>query len=297
MNKLFVTLLGASTAALVLAIGCGTWLFLESWEEGKKLERQNRELLASLEASRIRLENFCEYPAEALCNVETPQGNLSDVMGNMAVPAPQNAPVPEPQPLRSEVPAEKTDSAAPAPSAPVPSPAPLPTVQSLPASVTSDTASAPSRPEPVQKEAESASGTGSEQSATPEVPAPAPEPAKVSPTAAPEKEQPQDISPEKQAKKTWISLETAQNGMKLRIAGAGSSLTAQGRLLQDPLRYDVTLNGLWKIYNKKPETGLVRGLQIRFDGNNTLLSFSLSAQPEHCSVEQEDPRTIAISIR
>ena len=124
MNKLFIALVGTSVTALVLAIGCGSWLFLKSWEEGKKLERQNQELKASLEASRIRIENFCEYPAEALCNIEEPRGSVSGAMSGI----PHLAPVPEPQNATTNaetVPASATKNTA-APEAPLSSLAPLP---------------------------------------------------------------------------------------------------------------------------------------------------------------------------
>ena len=86
MNKLLTTLIAASLAALLLAVGCGAWLFWQSWEEGRRLERENRELMASLEASRIRLDNFCEYPMDALCDVDGNRGTVSEAMGSLPEP-------------------------------------------------------------------------------------------------------------------------------------------------------------------------------------------------------------------
>ena len=57
MNRLTLLITGSLTA-LILAGCSGLWLLWQSWETGRELEQKNYELLASLEASRIRLENF-----------------------------------------------------------------------------------------------------------------------------------------------------------------------------------------------------------------------------------------------
>ncbi len=328
MNKLFLSLLGASIAALVLAIGCGTWLFLQSWEEGKRLERQNRELLASLEASRVRLENFCEYPVEALCNLEEPRGTVSSVMGGMenAVPLPEpSLPAPENIPHQENV----TPSSVSTPSSgmsrdegkasPPPSPAAQTAVTPSPQGV--------STPLPIPAGTEKQEEASNDTNMTAERPAASTEyvgkitwledqdaeDAEDAPTAAAAANAPDapatvdapnapatataPATADELPKKTWITLETDRVAMTLRIAGEGTSLEARGELLQDPLRYEVTLKGAWKIYNRHPSTKLVKDLQIRPSGENTLLVFELNDQPGQCEVTQEDPRTIAVTIR
>ncbi len=74
MNKIPV-ILASACAFLLMAAGAGlVFMLWQSWEDGRHLEKQNRELQASLEASRIRIENYCEYPAEALCPVDSTAG-------------------------------------------------------------------------------------------------------------------------------------------------------------------------------------------------------------------------------
>lgn len=54
-------------------------------EESRALERHNRELQASLEASRIRVSNFCEYPQDVLCRVDERSGLVAGAMpGDLA---------------------------------------------------------------------------------------------------------------------------------------------------------------------------------------------------------------------
>lgn len=80
MNKPFQYLIIGSIAALLCAIVGALWLVWHSLQESRTLERQNRELQASLEASRIRVENFCEYPADVLCKVDGRTGSVAGVM-------------------------------------------------------------------------------------------------------------------------------------------------------------------------------------------------------------------------
>ena len=308
MNKLFLSLLSASILALVLAIGCGAWLFLQSWEEGKRLERQNRELQASLEASRIRLENFCEYPVEALCNLEEPYGSVSSVMGGME----NSAPLPEPS---LPVPTAAADIH---PATEFSAPLAVPVGENPPAH--SDPAPLQEKTEPLKTEAPAATAPDSSKPLSPAAPLPqtpgmketeelmmqeagsisSATPSKSAPAAIAETvttaDKPQNVPPTL-PKKTWITLNTDRKAMTLRIAGEGDSLEARGELLQNPLRYEVTLKGSWKVYNRHPSTRLVKGLKIQPSGENTLLVFDLNGTPRSCNVTQEDPRTIAISIR
>ena len=85
--------------------------------------------------------------------------------------------------------------------------------------------------------------------------------------------------------------------MVLRIAGEGPALTAEGRLLRDPLRYEVTMPGRWKVYDKPPDNSLIKEMRIVSKDDDTILTFPLAGEPQHCEVRQEDPRTIAIVIR
>lgn len=80
MNKPFQYLIAGSAAALLCAIAGAMWLVWHSLEESRALERKNRELQASLEASRIRVENFCEYPADVLCKVDPRTGSMAEMM-------------------------------------------------------------------------------------------------------------------------------------------------------------------------------------------------------------------------
>lgn len=83
MKPNFQHLIAASVVALVLALGGILWLVWQSFDESHELERQNRELRASLEASRIRVENFCEYPTDALCKVDEKAGSVSSAMNSL----------------------------------------------------------------------------------------------------------------------------------------------------------------------------------------------------------------------
>ncbi len=100
MSKGIVVLASASVALLAAAAGIVLLLLWQSWEDGRRMEQKNRELQASLEASRIRVENFCEYPMEALCPVDTPGGKHSSVLPPEGVPAPP-APAPDPLPRQA----------------------------------------------------------------------------------------------------------------------------------------------------------------------------------------------------
>ena len=299
MNKLFITLVGISVTALVLAVGCGSWLFLQSWEEGKRLERQNEELKASLEASRIRIENFCEYPAEALCNVDDqPGGSVSGAMADIAHLT-RNLPVS----------AEKNDN------------------RTNDASTTSSQASHAntSRTELTRLEAEEPPASAVNP-VIGKADITSPEPHKTAEGATPPSEKEKDIITEtpsagevlsesrqtasadtpsiktaavsdKRLKKTWASLARTKDSMVLRIAGEGPALTAEGRLLRDPLRYEVTMPGRWRVYDKHPDNSLIKEMRIVSKDDDTILTFPLAGEPQHCEVRQEDPRTIAIVIR
>jgi len=85
MNKIYQYLLPVSLSALVCALLGGGWLVWETVEESRALERHNRELQASLEASRIRVSNFCEYPQDVLCRVDERSGLVAGAMpGDLA---------------------------------------------------------------------------------------------------------------------------------------------------------------------------------------------------------------------
>ncbi|WP_446424048.1 hypothetical protein [Mailhella sp.] len=83
MNRPFQYLIIGSIAALLCAIVGAMWLVWHSLQESRTLERQNRELQASLEASRIRVENFCEYPSDVLCKVDVRTGSVAGVMDGL----------------------------------------------------------------------------------------------------------------------------------------------------------------------------------------------------------------------
>lgn len=295
MNKLFLSLLGTSIVALVLAIVCGAWLFLQSWEDGRRLERQNRELQASLEASRVRLENFCEYPVEALCNLDEPAGTVSSVMGGIEDLAPF---LPEPATSLNRQPENDVPSAQ--QTAEEQRPVEPAAAQTATADEErSDSDSLPSAGDPssdtAKKQPQKKNGNMDSASSTDSVP----DTRKANDSGI---EQGRNPSGERSAmtvspKKTWSTLNLHNESMTLRIAGEGKSLIARGKLLQDPPRYVVTMQGAWKVSNRHPSTTLVKNLQIFPSEGNTLLVFELSGQPEHCSVEQEDARTIAVSIR
>jgi len=85
MNKIYQYLLPVSLSALVCALLGGGWLVWETVEESRALARHNRELQASLEASRIRVSNFCEYPQDVLCRVDERSGLVAGAMpGDLA---------------------------------------------------------------------------------------------------------------------------------------------------------------------------------------------------------------------
>ena len=71
----------------------------------------------------------------------------------------------------------------------------------------------------------------------------------------------------------------------------------EGSLLHDPLRYEVTMHGRWRIYDKHPDNSLIKEMRIASKDDDTILTFPLAGKPEHCEVRQDDPRTIAIVIR
>ncbi len=298
MNRLFITLVGASVTALVLAVGCGSWLFPKSWEEGKRLERQNQELKASLEASRIRIENFCDYPAEALCNIdEQPQKSVSGAMADIAYltpPSPamsdgSSAPQPEPAASLQPKPAETKALQPPAqaPEGPVSAAGPEAREESG-----EPAASEESRTAADEKKA-------SEEKKTAAAPSPA------SDTVLAENGRNASSTPSATAasasdsrlKKTWSSLTKGKHSMELRIAGEGTKLTAEGSLQHDPLRYEVIMPGRWRVYDKHPDNELIREMKISSGKDNTVITFPLLREPEHCEVTQQDPRTIAIIIR
>lgn len=248
MNKILVRLVAASLAVLLLAAGCGLWLLWQSWEDGRRLELQNRELQASLEASRIRLDNFCEYPSEAICRVERNSGSVGSAMNGTLIPPMPSEPA---APLPSNGLEDSSSKAGPAAQE-----------------------AGPARPE--KKETEE-----TEVCLRPETPSPGPaEQAGQHPSG-----------------KTWTTLEQDRGGIRLRIAGAGESLTAHGELREEPLRYEVTFSGLWNIRPRQPESALISGMRQEYRSGNTLLIFLLSGRPEHSEVRQEDPRTISVSIR
>ena len=265
MNRIFITLVGASVAALVLAVACGSWLFFQSWEEGKRLERQNRELRASLEASRIRLENFCDYPAEALCDVDAPKGSVSGAMSGLTASS-------LPEPARKAAEDKKNAGDSPKSSTLTPPAPENQTPSSAKAAEAQDNAPKPAAPANAAPPAKSA-------------------PANVS------ADSPSSAAAPARAKKTWTSMDLKKDSMQLDIAGEGTSLTAEGQLLSDPLRYEVTMQGLWNVSNRHPQTTLIKDMQSDVRNGNTVLTFPLNEKPGECAVTQKDGRTISIVIR
>ena len=245
-------------------------------------ERQNQQLKASLEASRIRIENFCEYPAEALRNIEEPRGSVSGAMSGVTHLTP-DIPEPENTKISAEAP-EKDDVSHPALSA-----------------------SGALSPGEQEKAAPTAKGPyvdAEKEIREPAVDSPdTPRTAGHVPSAAslPSSTDPQPSSEtpnsDRRAKKTWTALNRTKSSMELRIAGEGPSLTAEGRLLSEPLRYEVTLHGRWKINNKRPENELIKSMRTFFRNDDTVIAFSLASKPETCEVRQEDSRTVAVVIR
>ncbi|MBR3880811.1 MAG: hypothetical protein IKJ34_04370 [Mailhella sp.] len=109
MNKTFHYLIAGSMAALLCAGGGGLWLVWQSIAQNHSLEQKNRELQASLEASRIRIENFCEYPVEALCRIDEKTGSVVSAMSGFSLsPASTAAEV---QPATASLAEEKPGSA------------------------------------------------------------------------------------------------------------------------------------------------------------------------------------------
>ena len=279
MNRIFITLVGASVAALVLAVACGSWLFFQSWEDGKRLERQNRELRASLEASRIRLENFCDYPAEALCDVDAPKGSVSGAMSGLTASS-----LPEPAPQATEDKKNAGESSKPSTLTP-----PAPEKQ------TPSSARAAEAQDNTPKAAAPKTASTAAADQTPAAPAnPAPR-AKSAPGNL-SADAPRYAAPSARAKKTWTSMELKKDSMQLDIAGEGSSLTAEGQLLSDPLRYEVTMQGLWNVSNRHPQTTLIKDMQSDVRNGNTVLTFPLSEKPGECNVVQRNRRTISTVI-
>lgn len=313
MNKLLVTLIAASLSALLLAAGCGAWLFWQSWEEGKRLERQNRELRASLEASRIRLDNFCEYPMEALCDVDGPHGTVSDAMASLPEPAaPQMLPAAEqPAPAASSAkdttppPADAGLQEKSAASGTAPAEEPAPQEKALSPAKTVQKNGAHSSP--VQSPASDIAVPSSPDSTAPKkAPDSSEEEKKVSEPRAAEIVPPSDKNAGKSSeannedaapKKTWTTVERRAGSLLFRIAGAGPSLTGQGIVHEQPLRCEVTLPGLWNIAPRKVNTSLVQGMETSFRNGDTVLTFPLAQRPTLCEVKQEDARTIAIRLQ
>lgn len=143
MNKTFHYLIAGSVAALLCAGGGGLWLVWQSIEQSHALERQNRELQASLEASRIRVENFCEYPVEALCRIDEKTGSVASAMADLVAPAPSA--------LSETVDAPR---ALPSPVTPEPLPSVLPTAEK---SGESSDVTAPAESQQSEKKSETSS--------------------------------------------------------------------------------------------------------------------------------------------
>ena len=319
MNKLLVTLIAASLSALLLAVGCGAWLFWQSWEEGKRLERQNRELQASLEASRIRLDNFCEYPMEALCDVDGPRGTVSDAMAPLPAPAtPQVFPAagrPAEQPVPAASSAKKKtlppadagpqqESAAsgktPAEESAPPLRAALPSAAEAQKNGTQARNGRPAPSVPAS-DADATPSSDKTKKAPDSSEAPKVPDTEAAEIAPPSGKSTGEISEEKAAdatpKKTWTTVERRAGSLTFRIAGAGPSLTGQGAVHEQPLRCEVTLPGLWNIAPRKVNTSLVQGMDTAFRNGDTVLTFPLAERPTLCEVSQEDARTIAIRLQ
>jgi len=340
-------LLASACASLLLA--AGGWLVFQlwqSWEDGRQLERQNRELQASLEASRIRIENYCEYPMEALCPVDSTAGRQAahpSLAGEAALPEPPPAPrqegVGNAAPLPVTAPAQGRDAAA-APGRNMP--------KAEEGKNSGEAAAAKAQPE-VQAEqkgqpaverqpspAHQAAGqepapSGQGAAAAPAqkssalsgieitgnaiaagvaslARAPLPDAASLSKGSAAAQEseplpsvekEPLDVQeqapPPKQLRKTWTSLETRGNLLIVHIAGEGTELHASGML--EGRRYEVTLEGLWKLHARFADKLNVKVTDIFYRDGNTVLAFSLYRQPRICRVRREDGRTIAIEIQ
>ena len=305
MNRLIIALVGTSIFAFLLAIAAGSWLLFQTWEEGKRLERINRELTVSLEASRIRLENYCDYPSGALCaevKNRNIAGSITAPSGNDMTPSEEKAPIASSG--ESLLPVESSPEQTPAAennTAGVPQTAALESPTPAKASPMEVSGSLQKELPPLISEAslpKTASTPVLEKALMPahkkEEAVPAPSEKAAAPSAA-KAESPS--APAAPAQKTWISLEQSDHDIIMRITGAGTSLTAKGSLLSDPMRYEVTLNGMWKVYNRKPANRLIKEMSVSSHEGNTVLSFALLKTPKKCWVKQEGPRTIAIIIR
>lgn len=304
-------LLTASLLALVCAGTVTLGLLWNSWEDRQALERRNRELQASLEASRIRLENFCEYPTGALCDVDTPQGRLSDIMDTaLPEPGPVSAPVhaiPEtsspsasglPSPLPETAPGE--GQAAPVPSGNTLESSAMAAVSQSPVAAQhtkTETSSPVSAQAPAPESAQAA--VPSEAAATPRSassaePAPAAQPQTSLTDILKER---QETLPPGPTKRTWTNVRQTNDRFTLTIAGEGRTLNASGELLETPPRYVVVLDGLWRLKEPAVKNNTILALQKTFTQDRTLLTFFLKRVPEAASLTRQDERTLTIDIR
>jgi hypothetical protein len=276
MNKKILLMITGSLMLLLASGIAALWMLWTSWEESHHLAQVNRELRASLEASRVRLDNFCDYPAQVLCPTEEKNRipsspSLADTMTAPLLPEPS---------LRKEE------------------------SSSLPAAYTPPTEShtLPEAPEIQKQNTISDIPQGSEHTpstsdeamhhASQESPA---APITVSPLISPEKKA-QKESPSN-PQRTWITIHKG-DALVFRIAGAGDHLQASAAVQSEPLRCEVTMQGLWNVFDRNSvRTPLVTGMRRSFKDDLTVLDFFLNAEPKLCSVQQEDPRTIAITVQ
>ena len=312
-------LLASSLMALLCAGGGALWLLWDSWEDKQALTRKNRELQASLEASRIRLENFCEYPVGALCDVETPQGSLAELMDmDMALPEPGNMqssqqgspvmserqpeslpPLNAPGDTSLDNPPVPADAALPEASPSLPAPVPVPEHPSVATSTSQESASSASpQPDSVPEET-SSSPKEAPLSQTVAVPLSSPNVSagEMHPTVQELLASSSKDIPSGPLKKTWTNMNLTRDRFTFSLAGEGSSLEASGSRLDEPPCYVVVLEGLWRIKEPVVENDVIARLQKTFTNDRTMLTFYLKRMPELAKMEHKDPRTISITIR
>ena len=312
-------LLASSLMALLCAGGGTLWLLWDSWEDKQALTRKNRELQASLEASRIRLENFCEYPVGALCDVDTPQGSLAELM-DMNLPEPGNVQssqqgAPAKPDIREKLSSASQASGNTTPGKPIDPadsviqesgdshPALLPVTESEQSSAATsppqknDSAvSLPIGPAPDMRPPLKENGGSISQPLTSKTLSMAPSVREKNSLVQEWLSSSKEEIPPGPTKKTWTNMSLTRDRFTFSLAGEGSSLGASGTLLDAPPRYVVVLEGLWRIKEPVVENDIITRLQKTFTSDRTLLTFHMKRMPESAQVEYKDPRTISITI-
>lgn len=318
MNKINQYLVPASLAALAFALLGGLWLVWQTIEESRALESHNRELQASLEASRIRVANFCEYPTDVLCRTDERTGLVAGAMSGELAGQPDAGMITMPVPAVDIIPERRVSPAIAVEhlemtaKAQTKGPAQALTSDEYSRDATPEARNAvpSSKPEvsaPAAISLSSADTSGYRHEITsklaPELPVPTP--VKNDVPDAFEKEEAPAAPPlvkEKKSfealKKTWSRVDIDGDIYVFTLTGEGQSLPAAGALLSSPLRYELKLTGNWKI-GKHRETShwLVRDISTKSVNGDTIVTFHLKNTPYRCSLHRADDRTISVRIR